>query len=147
MKIVSRFDGRTLYECDAETMLETLHAAVKAKADLSGADLSGADLRGHKVTTVPLTIGPIGSRSDYTYFWPTEDGVFVKCGCFFDTIAFFRQKVAAKHGENKYGRDYAAAIAFVEIVLTKDASATKAETKGAERKHEKQGRKLKRTGA
>jgi hypothetical protein len=44
--IKSRFDGRTLYECEAESMLEALQTAVKATADLSGADLRGADLSG-----------------------------------------------------------------------------------------------------
>jgi hypothetical protein len=44
--IKSRFDGRTLYECEAESMLEALQTAVKAKADLRVADLRVADLSG-----------------------------------------------------------------------------------------------------
>jgi len=46
MKITCRFDGRTLYECEADTMLAALQQAVKSGADLCGADLCGADLRG-----------------------------------------------------------------------------------------------------
>jgi hypothetical protein len=44
MKITCRFDGRTLYECEADTMLATLQQAVNEGANLYGADLSGADL-------------------------------------------------------------------------------------------------------
>jgi len=46
MKITCRFDGRTLYECEAATMLAALQQAVKSGADLCGADLCGANLRG-----------------------------------------------------------------------------------------------------
>jgi len=46
MKITCRFDGRTLYECEADTMLAALQQAVKSGADLCGADLCGANLRG-----------------------------------------------------------------------------------------------------
>jgi hypothetical protein len=46
MKITSRFDGCTLYECDAKTMRETLERAVTAGAYLDGAYLAGAYLDG-----------------------------------------------------------------------------------------------------
>ena len=45
MKITCRFDGRTLYECEADTMLAALQQAVKEGAVLYGADLRGAVLR------------------------------------------------------------------------------------------------------
>ena len=44
--ITSRFDGRTLYECEAESLLKALRTAVRSGADLCGAYLRGADLRG-----------------------------------------------------------------------------------------------------
>ena len=44
--ITSRFDGRTLYECEAESLLKALRTAVRSGADLCGADLRGAYLRG-----------------------------------------------------------------------------------------------------
>ena len=44
MKILSRFDGRTCYEDDADSMLKTLQAGVKARADLTEADLTEANL-------------------------------------------------------------------------------------------------------
>jgi len=45
-KIVSRFDERTLYECEAESLLEALEDAVKSGANLRGAYLRGANLDG-----------------------------------------------------------------------------------------------------
>jgi hypothetical protein len=44
--IKSRFDGRTLYECEADGLLAALQQAVGSGADLRGANLGGADLRG-----------------------------------------------------------------------------------------------------
>ena len=49
MKITCRFDGRTLYECEADTMLAALQQAVKSGAYLCGAYLCGANLRGAKI--------------------------------------------------------------------------------------------------
>ena len=46
MQIKSRFDDRILYECESETMLETLQQAVKGGANLHGAYLDGANLDG-----------------------------------------------------------------------------------------------------
>ena len=46
MKITCRFDGRTLYECEADTMPAALQQAVKEGADLYGANLRGAVLYG-----------------------------------------------------------------------------------------------------
>jgi uncharacterized protein YjbI with pentapeptide repeats len=50
MKIISRFDGRTLYEDDASTMLASLLAAIKAKANLRGSNLRGSNLRGSNLS-------------------------------------------------------------------------------------------------
>jgi len=44
-KITSTCDGRTLYECEAESLLLALQQAVKTGADLIGANLIGAYLR------------------------------------------------------------------------------------------------------
>ena len=43
-KITSRFGGITLYECEADSLLEALQKAVKARANLTGANLDGANL-------------------------------------------------------------------------------------------------------
>lgn len=44
IQIKSRFDGRVLYECEADTLLEALQRAVRAGAYLAGANLVGANL-------------------------------------------------------------------------------------------------------
>jgi hypothetical protein len=44
-KILSRFDGRLLYECKAHSILECLRKGTAANVDLSYADLSSANLR------------------------------------------------------------------------------------------------------
>jgi len=53
-KITSRFDGITLYECEADSLLEALQKAVKARADLTRADLGGADLTRADLTGADL---------------------------------------------------------------------------------------------
>ncbi|MCK9569799.1 pentapeptide repeat-containing protein [Candidatus Pacearchaeota archaeon] len=55
MKILSRFDGRTCYEDDADSMLKTLQAGVKARADLTEADLTEANLTEADLTRADLT--------------------------------------------------------------------------------------------
>ena len=89
-----------------------LYGANLSDADLSGAYLYGADLSGHKVTGVPLFIGPIGSVRGTLEIWPTKDGIFLKRGCFFGTIEEFLAAVTDKHGDNEHGRAYRVAVAL-----------------------------------
>ena len=115
-KIKSRWDGRTLYAADAETLRDVVQQAVREHADLRSADLSSAD--GKQLALIGrrplLTIGPIGSRCDYLTAYLTDAGVYVRAGCFFDTIEAFRAAVVAEHGENEHGREYMAAIAMID---------------------------------
>lgn len=60
-----------------------------------------------------ITIGPIGSRNDITTFIRTDNGIYVNCGCFEGTIEEFENEVIEYHEDNKYGKDYLAAIEFV----------------------------------
>ena len=116
MQIVSRYDGRTLYECDADSMLDCVQQAVRSGASLDGASLdgarldgaslNGASLNGRIVTRLPLSVGPIGSRDGYTVFWETKDGLFVQCGCFFGSLDEFAVKVKTTHGNNKHSSNY-----------------------------------------
>jgi hypothetical protein len=60
MKIINRYTDKVIFENDAQTMRETVEAAVKAGADLRGADLSGAylsgaDLRGADLSGADLS--------------------------------------------------------------------------------------------
>ena len=87
-------------------------------ADLRGADLGGANLRGAgklSSTDDVLIVGPIGSRSAYTQIYRTDNGIYVKCGCFFGTINEFASKVHETHQENKYERDYNNLINYAKI--------------------------------
>ena len=44
IQIKSRWDGKVLWEGEAESLKEAIEVAVKQRADLSGANLSGANL-------------------------------------------------------------------------------------------------------
>lgn len=99
-----------------------LGAAVKV-AFTSGANLSWANLsrsnldNGEKITGSErpiLQIGPIGSRSAYLVGYATDKGLMVRAGCFFGTISEFAKNVKATHGDNEYGREYAAAIRMMK---------------------------------
>ncbi len=50
IQIKNRFDGKTIYEADVDTLKEAVVAAVAAKVSLFGANLSRADLSGIKVS-------------------------------------------------------------------------------------------------
>lgn len=125
--IKHRYTEAVLFEGDAGvTTRQMLEKATAAKADLRGADLCGADLydanlrgadlRGKKlVGDRPfLTIGPIGSRSDYLQAFITDAGVMIRAGCFFDTRDQFALAIAETHGMNNHGTEYLAALALID---------------------------------
>jgi hypothetical protein len=98
-----------------------LYAANLRKADLCGADLRGAflEFEGKKLTLVGerpvFQIGPIGSRNSVFVAFLTDVGVFVRAGCFFDTLTKFAAEVKAEHGTNVHAEEYAAAITTVKM--------------------------------
>jgi hypothetical protein len=55
MKIVNRFTGKTIYECECGTMKECLLNALESVASLSGANLYGADLSGADLSGANLS--------------------------------------------------------------------------------------------
>ncbi len=85
-------------------------------ADLSGANLSGADLSGNKLVggRPILQISPIGSRADYLFAYLTDAGIMIRAGCFFGALDEFRAACFETHGDGIHGREYAAAIQFIE---------------------------------
>jgi uncharacterized protein YjbI with pentapeptide repeats len=100
-------------------------------ADLSGADLSGADLRvadlyeanlykaslsGAKLAHVNglLVVGPGGSRKDLLYAVAWDNGPRISCGCFWGTVAEFRDAVLETHSDNRHAAYYTACIAMIE---------------------------------
>ena len=65
-----------------------------------------------------LLIGKIGSRADFTTFTRNKTGtIYVSCGCFYGTIAEFREKVCETHGNSKHGRVYQAAADLAELQI------------------------------
>jgi len=93
-----------------------LYGANLYGANLYGAYLSGAD--GEKITAVGerpfLTIGPLGSRVAYLQVWLTDAGVYVRAGCFWNTLTEFKKAVKETHKANVHAKEYAAAIKLIE---------------------------------
>jgi hypothetical protein len=141
-EIKSRWNASVLFSLETENMKLCVEAAVKSRAnlrdanlgganlrgaDLRGADLRGADLRGAKLTAndrtelllighrAVLQMGPLGSRADYLIAYLTDKGVYIKAGCFFDTLAAFTKAVKETHGTNDHGKEYAAVIAAIKV--------------------------------
>lgn len=125
--------GTVLFSADVESLRAALEAAVKAganlsRADLRGANLRGADLRGANLDGADLggakilpgnsffQLGPLGSRQDFLLFFLTDQGVMVRAGCFRGSMADFARAVEKTHGGNEYGKQYRAAIAFINVI-------------------------------
>ena len=91
------------------------------KAHLRWADLSWADLRGANLYIANLSgakgilaIGPGGSRGDMLYAVAHDDGPRIMAGCFWGTVAEFRDKANETHGDNEHAAYYEACIAMIE---------------------------------
>ena len=98
-----------------------LTGADLARANLADAKLADAKLRakdGRDLVLVGarpcLQVGPIGSRRDNMVAFITDAGVYVRAGCFWDTLDAFRRAVAETHGGGLHAREYHSAIALVE---------------------------------
>jgi hypothetical protein len=130
--IKHRNTGAVLYTGDGESLRDVVEAAVSdgaylagakldgaylAGANLAGANLGGANLGGAKLIGKRpiIQIGPIGSRSSYVVAYLTDAGVRVRAGCFFGSLDKFRAAVIKTHGESIHAREYAAAIALIEM--------------------------------
>ena len=103
--------------CYADLSYADLRDSDLSYADLSYADLRGSDLgEGKKLVgdRPVLTIGPIGSRDGYLTAYLTESGVYVRAGRFFDTLDLFVDAVLTRHGDNKHGREYLAAVELIK---------------------------------
>lgn len=79
----------------------------------------GIKYEGMSETTLRfLKIDRIGSRLGCTYFFKTATDIYVRCGCFFGTIADFEKKVNETHARNKkYRKEYIEAIKYVKAVM------------------------------
>ena len=94
-----------------------LRSANLVDADLRSANLYGADLgdAGKLTGDRPyFAVGPIGSRQDVLAAFLTENGIFLRAGCFFGTVEAFRDKLQGEHGDNVHAVEYRAAMVLVE---------------------------------
>ena len=65
-----------------------------------------------------LTVGPLGSRNDFTTFFRTNHlTIGVNCGCFKGDIDQFFESLEKTHGNNKHARAYKAAIALAKLQI------------------------------
>ena len=63
-----------------------------------------------------MWLSKIGSRLGTTTAFRRKDGnIGIKCGCFEGSLDEFVAKVEETHGDNKYGREYKAAIELIKI--------------------------------
>ena len=111
--------GANLYGADLTGA--NLRGANLYGANLRGANLYGADLTSaneNKLTLVGdrpfMQIGPLGSRNAHLLAFLTGGGIYVRAGCFWNTLAEFKKAVRKTHKRNVYAREYAAAIALIE---------------------------------
>ena len=116
----NRYTGAALFEFEATAgqwasgiaMRAALEAATKARANLAGANLAGANLIGERPI---FQIGPIGSRCAYVVAHLTDQGIRLRAGCFFGTLAEFEEKLEAKHSDNVHAREYRAALQLIQL--------------------------------
>ncbi len=63
-----------------------------------------------------MWVSKIGSRFGTTTICKDKNGgIQVSCGCFLGSLDEFENKVKETHGDNKYGKEYAALIELVKI--------------------------------
>ncbi len=92
-------------------------------ANLQSADLRYADLRyadlGEKIGKLKsggyFTCGPQGSRNDMLMAFNSDNGMFVKAGCFTGSLDEFRAAVIKTHGKtSKHGKLYLGVANLIE---------------------------------
>jgi len=116
----ANLDGANLRGADLRGA--NLDGADLRGANLYGANLDGAYLRGANLHGAGKLIGdrpiiqisPIGSRSDFLTAYITDNGIFVKTGCFFGTIESFKEALKNTHGDNVHAEEYLVAIALID---------------------------------
>lgn len=62
-----------------------------------------------------------GSGNRTTTFFRTKDGgISVRCGCFYGTLAEFREKVKERRGDSRLAKEYLMLADLMEFRLSKD---------------------------
>ena len=108
--------------CEADLSGANLRGADLSGDDLSAANLSGADLSAANLSAADLcwakgilALGPGGSRGDMLYAVAHDGGPRVLAGCFWGTVAEFRDAVLETHSDNNHAAYYTACIAMIEV--------------------------------
>ena len=70
----------------------------------------------HKLISY-IGIDRIGSRDRKTYFFNCEDGLWVRCGCWFGSIDNFKKRIKKTYPVGKYHTQYMEAIKFVSKII------------------------------
>ena len=55
-----------------------------------------------------------------TFFHTKDDGISVRCGCFYGTLDEFREKVKERHGDSRLAKEYLMLADLMEFRLSKD---------------------------
>ncbi|MHB1954729.1 MAG: hypothetical protein ACYCOU_13370 [Sulfobacillus sp.] len=63
-----------------------------------------------------MAIDGAGSANRKTYFFNTENGIIVRCGCFKGSLEDFRERVKETHENSEHAHDY---LAFADLVAAK----------------------------
>ena len=95
--------------CGANLCGADLGGAYLGGANLCGADLGDAKIKDSVELKAKLSIlqcGPVGSRQDYLIIFNTKVGLYVKAGCFLDTLTKFVSAVREKHNGTIYEKEY-----------------------------------------
>ena len=64
-----------------------------------------------------IAIDRIGSQKRKTYFFRGDEGLFVRAGCWFGNMEYFRERVKHVHGGTRHEREYLAACDLAEMML------------------------------
>lgn len=92
-----------------------LGGAYLGDANLGDANLGGAYLVGaylgdannkRIIIKEVMTVFNLGSRNDATIIYNTDNGIYLKCGCFFGNEKEFLQILKETHGSNCYAKEY-----------------------------------------
>ena len=69
------------------------------------------------------TVGGFGSEHRTTTFFRTKDkNIGVGCGCFYGTLAEFREKVKETHGDSKTAKEYLMIADLMEFKFAEEVS-------------------------
>lgn len=125
-KIKNHWTGELLYQCELSAEFAdksydlqlgfAVRQAISVNANLRGANLH--DANGEKLTLIGdrpyFQVGPIGSETRQFIAYITDDGLYLRAGCFFGTRDEFVAKLERAHGDNVHGKEYTAALALID---------------------------------